>query len=82
MARAMARIEHEAVRMGDLVEDLLLLARLDQGRPLEREPVDLAGVALEAVAAAGAVEPDRPIAGRRGRGAGRGRAATPTGSAR
>ena len=59
--RSMARIEHEAVRMGQLVEDLLLLARLDQGRPLEREPVDLIGVALEAVAAAGAVEPDRPI---------------------
>jgi two-component system OmpR family sensor kinase len=61
VARAMARIEHEAVRMGSLVEDLLLLARLDQGRPLEREPVDVVNVALEAVAAAGAVEPDRPI---------------------
>ena len=61
VARAMARIEHEAVRMGALVEDLLLLARLDQGRPLEHEPVDLVNVALEAVAAAGAVEPDRPI---------------------
>ena len=61
VARAMARIEHEALRMGSLVEDLLLLARLDQGRPLEREPVDLVNVALDAVAAAGAVEPDRPI---------------------
>ena len=61
VARAMARIEHEALRMGSLVEDLLLLARLDQGRPLEREPVDLVNLALEAVAAAGAVEPDRPI---------------------
>ena len=61
VARAMARIELEAVRMGSLVEDLLLLARIDQGRPLEREPVDLVNVTLEAVAAAGAVEPDRPI---------------------
>ena len=59
--RSMTRIEHEAVRMGHLVEDLLLLARLDQGRPLEREPVDLTTVVLDAVAAAGAVEPDRPI---------------------
>ena len=57
----MERIEHEATRMGRLVEDLLLLARLDQGRPLEREPVDVVTVALDAVAAAGAVEPDRPI---------------------
>ncbi|MEW6153760.1 MAG: HAMP domain-containing sensor histidine kinase [Actinomycetota bacterium] len=61
VVRAMARIEQEALRMGSLVEDLLLLARLDQGRPLAREPVDLVKVALEAVAAAGAVEPDRPI---------------------
>ena len=40
-----ARIEGEATRMGDLVDDLLLLARLDQGRPLESEPVDLAALA-------------------------------------
>ena len=41
---AMARTEQEAIRMGVLVDDLLLLARLDQGRPLLREPVDLARV--------------------------------------
>ncbi|MDQ3898615.1 MAG: HAMP domain-containing histidine kinase, partial [Actinomycetota bacterium] len=42
LATAMRRIEEESKRMGVLVDDLLLLARLDQGRPLEREPVDLA----------------------------------------
>jgi two-component system OmpR family sensor kinase len=61
VARAMSRIEREAVRMGELVEDLLLLARLDQGRPLERAPVDLTAVVLDAVTAAKAVEPDRPL---------------------
>jgi two-component system OmpR family sensor kinase len=61
VARAMGRIEHEAVRMGDLVSDLLLLARLDQGRPLERDDVDLTALVLDAVAAAKAVEPDRRL---------------------
>jgi two-component system OmpR family sensor kinase len=59
--RAMARIEREAVRMGDLVEDLLLLARLDQGRPLESSPLDLTALVLDAATAARAVEPDRPL---------------------
>lgn len=59
--RAMSRIEHEAVRMGDLVEDLLLLARLDQGRPLGTSPVDLTAVVLDAVSSARAVEPGRPL---------------------
>jgi two-component system OmpR family sensor kinase len=44
-----------------LVDDLLLLARLDEGRPLERKPVDLAQVVGEAVDAARVVEPERPI---------------------
>jgi two-component system OmpR family sensor kinase len=44
-----------------LVEDLLLLARLDEGRPLERRPVELDDVVAEAVDAAVAVEPDRPV---------------------
>jgi two-component system OmpR family sensor kinase len=48
--------------MGSLVDDLLHLARLDQGRPLERQPVDLAVVAEDAVRDARAVEPERPIA--------------------
>jgi two-component system OmpR family sensor kinase len=62
LAKAMRRIEEESARMGVLVDDLLLLARLDQGRPLERESVDLSKVAADAVDDARAVEPDRPIA--------------------
>ena len=61
LARSMSGIGREAERMSLLVEDLLLLARLDEGRPLEREPVDVADVAGEAVDAARAVEPDRPL---------------------
>jgi two-component system, OmpR family, sensor kinase len=61
LARSMRGISLESERMSVLVEDLLLLARLDEGRPLEREPVDLGAVVDEAVDAARAVEPDRPI---------------------
>jgi two-component system OmpR family sensor kinase len=61
LALAMRRIEEESVRMGVLVDDLLLLARLDQGRPLQRQPVDLALVAADAVHDARAVEPERSI---------------------
>jgi two-component system, OmpR family, sensor kinase len=61
LARSMARIEAEAERMGVLVDDLLLLARLDQGRPLEREPVDLAPIVADAVDAARAIDPDRVL---------------------
>jgi len=61
LAKAMRRIEAESARMGALVDELLLLARLDQGRPLERAPVDLAALAADAVADACAVEPDRPV---------------------
>jgi two-component system OmpR family sensor kinase len=60
--RAMGRIGTESRRMAALVEDLLLLARLDQGRPLRREPVDLSAVVADAVADARAVEPSRRIA--------------------
>jgi two-component system OmpR family sensor kinase len=61
LATSMARIEAEAERMGVLVDDLLLLARLDQGRPLARDPVDLTGLATEAVDAARAIDPERTI---------------------
>jgi two-component system OmpR family sensor kinase len=61
LARAMAGIEREARRMGVLVDDLLLLARLDQGRPLERERVDLREIAAEAVDVARTLEPERPL---------------------
>jgi two-component system, OmpR family, sensor kinase len=61
LARAMRRIEDEAARMGVLVEDLLLLARLDQGRPLERTPVDLVAIAGDALADLSAAAPDRPV---------------------
>jgi two-component system, OmpR family, sensor kinase len=61
LERSMTGITREAERMSLLVDDLLLLARLDEGRPLEREAVDLAAVVREAVDAARVVEPNRPI---------------------
>jgi two-component system OmpR family sensor kinase len=59
--RAMSRVESEASRMGVLVEDLLLLARLDQQRPLEHAPVDLLELASDAVQDARAVDPTRTV---------------------
>lgn len=56
--RAMDRVESEARRMTSLVEDLLLLARLDAGRPLDRAPVDLASLAADLVADAHVAGPD------------------------
>jgi two-component system OmpR family sensor kinase len=61
LERAMTGIEREATRLSLLVDDLLLLARLDQGRPLERSRVDLVELAHEAVDAAHAVDPERPL---------------------
>ena len=58
---AMGRIGTESRRMGVLVDDLLLLARLDQGRPLRRDLVDLSRVAGDAVADARTVEPGRQL---------------------
>jgi two-component system OmpR family sensor kinase len=62
LERSMTGIQRETRRMGLLVGDLLLLARLDQGRPLEAAPVDLTALAGEAVDAAHAMEPARPLA--------------------
>ena len=56
---ALAKVETESARMTALVEDLLLLARLDSGRPLERRSVDLSRLLLEAVDDARVVDPDR-----------------------
>jgi two-component system OmpR family sensor kinase len=55
------RIEEETARMKTLVEDLLLLARLDETRPVEREPVDLAVLAADACSDAIAVDAGRPM---------------------
>jgi len=61
VSRLLNRIEDEAERMGLLVDDLLLLARLDQQRPFEHGPVDLRILAIDAVEAARATAPDREI---------------------
>jgi two-component system OmpR family sensor kinase len=61
LARVMAGIRVETGRMGQLVQDLLLLARLDEGRPLEQKPVELVALAAEAVDTAQAVGPEWPI---------------------
>ncbi|MEU8659695.1 sensor histidine kinase, partial [Actinoplanes philippinensis] len=61
VAALVRRIEDEAARMGLLVEDLLLLARLDRERPLTLAPVELPVLALDAVEAAQATAPDREI---------------------
>ena len=61
LANAMHRIEAESQRMGLLVDDLLVLARLDQGRPMQRERVDLRGLVRDLVGDARVVDPDRPI---------------------
>ena len=55
------RIEKESIRMGALVEDLLLLARLDQSRKLELTPININGVVEEAVMSARAAGPEHPI---------------------
>jgi two-component system OmpR family sensor kinase len=59
--RLIGRIEETASRMGLLVEDLLLLARLDRQRPIERRPVDLLAVAADSVQEARVLAPDRKI---------------------
>jgi two-component system OmpR family sensor kinase len=59
--RIMQRVEEEAARMGVLVEDLLLLARLDQQRPLDRQPVDMLVLAADAVQDTRMIAPGRPV---------------------
>jgi two-component system OmpR family sensor kinase len=61
LARSMSGIGRESERMTVLVEDLLLLARLDEGRPLEREPVQVDEVVREAVETARTLDPEREI---------------------
>ncbi|MFC0439496.1 cell wall metabolism sensor histidine kinase WalK [Kutzneria buriramensis] len=61
VAEVLGRIEDQAARMGLLVEDLLLLARLDQQRPLEQREVDLTVIAVDAVHDARMLDPDRKI---------------------
>jgi two-component system OmpR family sensor kinase len=61
IAKAMARIEEEAARMGVLVEDLLALARLDEMPVARREPVDFARLARDAADDARAAAPDRAV---------------------
>jgi two-component system OmpR family sensor kinase len=61
LERSMKGIGRESERMSVLVDDLLLLAHLDEGRPLEREPVALDAVVAEAVETARTLEPGRPV---------------------
>jgi two-component system OmpR family sensor kinase len=56
--RALQRVAAESVRMGGIVDDLLLLARLDAGRALEREPVDMSRLVLDSTDDAHAMGPD------------------------
>jgi two-component system OmpR family sensor kinase len=61
VARAMGRIEDEAARMGTLVEDLLVLARLDEAPERTRGPVDVALIAEDVAYDARATDPERPL---------------------
>ena len=58
LQKALSRIESESLRMTTLVEDLLLLARLDEGEPLTKEPVDLANIVRDALSDAYVTSPD------------------------
>jgi len=59
--RAMVGLEQASERMSALVEELFLLAHLDEGRPLARDPVDLEEVVNQALDVARALEPERPF---------------------
>ena len=58
VAHALRRVESESTRMTSLVDDLLLLARLDSGRPLAVEPVDLTALVVDAVSDAHVAGPE------------------------
>lgn len=58
---AWSRVEAESRRMGSLIEDLIMLARLGQTQPLEVAEVDLAEIARDAVADHSAIDPERPV---------------------
>lgn len=60
-ADAITRIQQESMRMGSLIEDLMLLARLDEHRPIRRDEVDLVGICEAATDSLLAVEPDREV---------------------
>lgn len=62
LERLLAGIERETARVARLVSDLMLLANLDEGRPIERRPVELVGVVAEAVQASAAIGPEWPVA--------------------
>ena len=61
IGQAMERIEKEAIRMGELVADLLELARIDEAKPLQLAAVDLVPIARDASLDAMAAAPDRPV---------------------
>lgn len=61
LGKAMSRIESESIRMGQLVDDLLLLARLDEGRPLDLQQVDLSELAVDSAADQSAADRSHPI---------------------
>lgn len=61
VADTMRRIEDSATRMGTLVEDLLHLARMDEGRPPAQEPVDLSTIAQDALSDVRALDPARSV---------------------
>jgi len=61
VGQAMERIEKEAIRMGELVADLLELARIDEAKPLQLAAVDLVPIARDASLDAMAAAPDRPV---------------------
>jgi two-component system, OmpR family, sensor kinase len=58
VAHALSRVEAESARMSDLVDELLLLAQLDAGRPLAAEPLDLTRLAIDATSDARMTAPD------------------------